>query len=91
MAYELERKGIEQGRIAERAKERIKELDLERYQRRSLRRRAAGALAENTLVVYTPAADLLDQCQDRHHDERENPRVVATTTERSRTESKRQT
>ena len=38
MAYELAREVIEQARIAECAKERTKELDLERYQARSLRR-----------------------------------------------------
>ena len=95
IGYELAREVIEQARIAERAKQRLMDPDLERYQARSLRRgpgvpsRPGGALAENTLVVYTPAADLLDQCQNRHHDEGENPRVVETATERSRTESTR--
>ena len=39
MAYELAREVIEQSRIAEQAKERLKKLDLERYRARSLRRR----------------------------------------------------
>ena len=56
---------------------------------RDLHRGPTGALAENTPMVYTSAADLLDQCQDRDHDDREDPRVAETATERSTTESTR--
>ena len=38
MAYEFGREVIEQARIADRAKERFRELDLERYRARSLRK-----------------------------------------------------
>ena len=52
MAYELAREFIEQARISERAKERLRELDLERYQARSLRRGWGTREERETRDVY---------------------------------------